>query len=558
MYYNGRMSKTKKLRPSKKGKTENKTIRRKNNIRRHKNKKQYGGNNDDFMKAIHNADLEYVRQNIYNIDDLSFEDSSGNTPLDNAINGYNSIVLLPYTDEETLKHYLNYAEIIKVLLENGADGDKIELPNFNFENAKLNNAKLKNSYLYGSNMSNAILEGANLRNADLSKVDLTNATLERSDLTNTNLTGANLDNTNFNDAIINRTNFTNTILGEEVDDDDEYEYDDGEHIDEDDSFLAILNNPNRSGTRLTTDLPEEEVIPYSPEGSPPYSPEGSPPYTPPTGNNNHLLLNLMDSYRANNYQSNYENQSQGRMSLSELETEEERNERLLRERNEKKRKYLERPKVTLNMNETNPFENVGLTGYDAIDIEDINFCDYIEKSTDNVIFIYDRQVGFLGKPKIREFLTTETLDETKIVYECKEVSEAFVPHEENIISGPMLNMRIFSIFGLMLPLNELDTVVNGKHQIFVIETINDKEQIPIASLATRLATGNESGQAAVSANHCQAAEFIRIGKISYIENNVLREECAKKGGKKRKTNRKKQTKAKCVRKTKKNNKTTKK
>ena len=529
-----------------------KTIRRKNNVRKNKTKKQYGGNNDDFMKAIKDGNLEYVKQNLTNINDLSFEDIYGNTPLDNAINGYNSIEH-PISDENKFIQFSNYEEIIRNLLENGADGENIELPNFNFEKIDLRNANLKNANLYGSNMINANLEGAQLQDANLSKVDLTYATLELTNLTNTNFNGANLENTKFDDAVIDGTIFTNTIMGEEVDDDAEYEYDDGEHIDEDDSFLAILNNPNRSGTRLTTDLPEDEIIPYSPEGSSPYSPEGSPPYTPPSGNNNHLLLNLMDSYRANNYQTNDESRLWDRMSSSELDTEEEeRKERLLSERNEKKQKYLERPKVTLQLHNKNPFKEVGLTSYDAIEMEDINFCDYIEKSTDNVIFIYDKQIGLLGKPKIREFLTTETVDETKIVYECQSLSEAFVPHEENIISGPMLNMRILTINGLTIPLNELDAVVNGKHQIFVIETINDKKTIPIASLSTRLAMGDdESGQAVVSADHCQAEVSIKVGKISYIENNVLLEECAKKGGKKRKTNRKKQTKAKRVRKTKK-------
>ena len=528
-----------------------KTIGRKNNIRKNKTKKQYGGNNDDFMNAIKNANLEYVKENINNINDLSFEDSSGNTPLDNAINRYNSIEH-PISNEEIFIQFSNYIDIIRLLLENGAIGENIQLPNFNFENINLENANLKNAYLYGSNMINANLEGAQLQDANLSKVDLTNATLELSNLTNTNFTGANLNNTNFDDAVIDGTIFTNTILGEE--DDDEYEYDDGEHIDEDDSFLAILNG--RDGTRnitLTTDLPEEEFIPSSPE---------RPPYSPPTGNNNQLLLNLMDSYNINDYQTNNENQLLGRMSLSELEEEEEeekRKERLLRERNEKKQKYLKRPEITLNMTETNPFEKVGLSGYNAFTMEDISFCDYIKESNDNVIFIYNQQVGLLDKQNIRTLITTETLDETKIVYECKELSEAFVPHEGNIISGPMLNMRILAINGLTVPLNDLDAVVNGEHQIFVIETNNDKKTIPIASLPTRLAMGDdESGQAVVSADHCQSEVSIQVGKLSYVENNVLLEECAKKGGKKRKTNRKKQTKAKHTRKNKKKIKTAKK
>ena len=179
-------------------------------------------------------------------------------------------------------------------------------------------------------------------------------------------------------------------------------------------------------------------------------------------------------------------------------------------------------------------------------------------SYQNVIFIYNQQIGLLDKQNIRTLITTETLDETKIVYECKELSEAFVPHEKNIISGPMLNMRILAINGLTVPLNELDAVVNGEHQIFVIETNNDKEKIPIASLPTRLAMGHESGYAVVSADHCQSEVSIQIGKLSYVENEILLKQCDKKGGKKRKTIRKKQPKAKHTRKNKKTSKKNKK
>ena len=105
----------------------------------------------------------------------------------------------------------------------------------------------------------------------------------------------------------------------------------------------------------------------------------------------------------------------------------------------------------------------------------------------------------------------------------------------------------------------MDAVVNGEHQIFVIETNNGKKTIPIASLPTRLAMGDdESGQAVVSADHCQAEVSIQVGKISYIENQVLLKQCNKKGGKKNKTYRKKQKKSKRSRKNKKNKKTTKK
>ena len=193
------------------------------------------------------------------------------------------------------------------------------------------------------------------------------------------------------------------------------------------------------------------------------------------------------------------------------------------------------------MNNTNPFEKVGLSGYNVFEMEDVNFCDYIRENIDNVIFIYDQQVGVFDKPTIRNLITTETLDETKIVYECNEISEAFVPHEENIISGPMLNMRILAINGLMIPLNELDAAINGEHQIFVIETENDKNKIPIASLPTRLAMGDdESGREVVSADHCQTEVSIKVGKLSYIKNRVLFDQCSTLSrGKTKKTRRKK-------------------
>jgi len=205
------------------------------------------------------------------------------------------------------------------------------------------------------------------------------------------------------------------------------------------------------------------------------------------------------------------------------------------------------------MNNTNPFEKVKLSGYHVFEMEDVNFCDYITKNQDNVIFIYDQQVGVFDKPTIKNLITNETLDETKIVYECNEISEAFVPYEENIISGPMLNMRILAINGLMIPLNELDAAINGEHQIFVIETENDKNKIPIASLPTRLAMGDdESGREVVSADHCQTEVSIKVGKLSYIENRVLFDQCSTIGRGKPKKTRRKKKKTKRSRKNKKN------
>ena len=276
----------------------------------------------------------------------------------------------------------------------------------------------------------------------------------------------------------------------------------------------------------------------------------TPTQAPRATNDSFSLLDLMDS--AATTQPTNENDRWSRTGVIHRETERERNSRLQEERKNKKQNYLGRTKITLDTNNTDPFKTIGLSGYNAIMMEDVSFCEYIKESNDNVIFIHDQQVGLLDKPSIKKLITNETLDETKIVYQCNELSEAFIPYEENIISGPMLNMDIMGMFGLMLPLEDLDEVVNGTQQIFVIKTENDKDKIPIASLPTRLATGDDTGNVVVSANHCQAEVYIKVGKLSYVDNKVLLKQCDKKGGKKRKTYRKKQKKSKRSPKTRRN------
>ena len=531
-----KVKKTKKLKKTKKGKNRSRT-----------NKIQIGGNlNAKFMDAIMEDNLSYIEDNIGNITDLSFENSRGETPLDIAVTKYNDLKTTDFMDDigREMELYSIRTQIIEILLKNGANGENIEIPRIN---------------LYKANLKGANLVGANLKGANLEEANLEEANLEGANLEGANLEGANLKGAKLDGAAIDGTIFEETNL-------------DGSAMDDE-----IFNTPSSNVFRTTTDLPQTTDNVFRTTTDLPQTTDNSdlneshissigadyyenddyfdisvdpqtPPYSPPPGNNNNFLLNLMDSYRENNYQSSDENQSRGRMSLSELETEEERNERLLGERNKKRQKYLQRPEITLTKNNTNPFENVGFSGYHVFEMEDVNFCDYIKEDQDNVIFIYDQQVGVFDKSTIRKLIITETLDETKIVYECNEISEAFVPYEENIISGPMLNMRILGINGLMIPLNELDAVVNGEHQIFVIETENDKNKIPIASLPTRLAMGvDESGREVVSADHCQTEVSIKVGNLSYIENRVLLDQCPTLGKGKHNKVRRKNNKTKRIR-----------
>mgnify|MGYP004003463259 FL=1 len=172
------MPKTKKLQQSNKGKKR----------RSRRSKSQIGGNlNTKFLKAIEEDDLPYIKENIVNITDLSFENSSGNTPLEIAVTRYNDLNPTEFTgdDEAKLELYNIRTQIIELLLKSGVNGDNIVIPRINFDGTDLQNVDLKGADLTGATLENANLDGANLENANLSYVDLQDATIRHAYLTKT-------------------------------------------------------------------------------------------------------------------------------------------------------------------------------------------------------------------------------------------------------------------------------------------------------------------------------------------------------------------------------------
>lgn len=199
-------------------------------------------------------------------------------------------------------------------------------------------------------------------------------------------------------------------------------------------------------------------------------------------------------------------------------------------------RLLVRDKVSLEKSENNPFTGLELTRFDPILQENVQLCDYVKEDKENLLFIFNGQVAMIDKSRIKDFISQDTLDKNKIIYQCKKTDQAFQPRDENIVGGPALNMDIIGLFGVMVPLSYLDEVVNGKHQIFVIESTSANKTMPIASLNTRL------GGNVVSANHCQAEVAIQVSKLSYVDNDVLIGMCKTGGKRKSKRRTKKSTK----------------
>jgi hypothetical protein len=199
-----------------------------------------------------------------------------------------------------------------------------------------------------------------------------------------------------------------------------------------------------------------------------------------------------------------------------------------------RQQLLQRKSVKLTKYPTNPFNNGNLSSYDYILLEDVDYCKYI-KNKNNMLIFFGKQVAIIDRDTLKPFIESTTANPDNIVYRCKKVQDAFIPRDSNIISGPTLNMSAIGLNGPIVPLEYLDQVVKGTHQIFMIEPTDNVKNMPIASLGTRL------GGSVVSANHCQANVNKQLCSISYIENSTLFEACKttpKTGGKNKKTTRK--------------------
>ena len=391
----------------------------------------------------------------------------------------------------------------------------MNLKGVNFSGAKLSGANFSGANLTGATLSGVDLEGANLEGANLEGVDLSDLDLEslnmqrvnlqdaelnKVNLTGANLTGANLKFANIQHSLLIGSNFTGANL-------------EGAILTGADLSWANFSGANLTGANLTgANLTDGYLGNANLTGA---------DMTAVITNDNTIftLANFTDI--------TVEDDSVLR---SMLDPPTSTSTSTLREQ------LLQRKSVKLTEYAENPFKNGILSSYNVILLEDVNYCEYI-KNKNNLLIFFGKQVAVIERDTLTPFIESFTVNPDNIVYRCKEVDGAFLPRDSNIISGPALNMTAIGLNGPIVPLEYLDEVVKGDHQIFMIEPTDNVKEMPIASLGTRL------GGSVVSANHCQANVNKQMCTISYIENSTLLEACktsgAKTGGKKKRTTRKK-------------------
>lgn len=368
------------------------------------------------------------------------------------------------------------------------------LTDVNLSTSDLAGTNLADANLTGANLKGSRLDGINFVGATLTGVDLEGANLEGSnfegvDLSDLDLESLNIQRANFKHAQLNNVNLTNANLtGANLN---------GADLEGANLNGANLTNADLEGANLTGARLQGAIL---------------------TGANledDSVLRTMLDSPTSTSIY--HDSISHSTSTLREL---------------------LKRKSVKLTKYPDNPFKNGILSSYNVILLEDVNYCEYI-KNKNNLLIFFGKQVAIIDRETLKQFIDTTTVNPDNIVYRCKDVDGAFMPRNSNIISGPTLNMTAIGLNGPIVPLEYLDQVVKGVHQIFMIEPTDNVKKMPIASLGTRL------GGSVVSANHCQANVNKQMCTISYIENNTLLEACKptepKTGGKKMKTIRKRHT-----------------
>lgn len=484
--------------------------------------KQRGGTNDELMQAVRAdvVDLEQIETILTNAnitsndlyDALMIAIMNNNVEVvkillqqdDIDLNKQNEdgYIPLPFAMSE------GHIEIVILLLQKGANADGLNFDDFDFSDINLHYTKISDGSFVNAKFVNTNLTHTKFTDCDFTNADMTDAIITDAVLTNCDFINATLTDTNFTGATVTNADFTDANINDAI-------------------GIIIPHTtdigPPRSSQVITQDLSD----------FPTYS-----------ANNNSDLSQISNIYDNSDLSqiSNIDDNSfdaDSSYDSGEWFTNENPPFRPLPPpvpppRISRRDELLSRNKVTLEKSKINPFLNSELEGFDAIMQEDTDFCSYIKEDSDNVLFLYGKMFGFVNKNKLKEIMDEY---EDRIVYLCENIDMyAYKPRDENIIGGPYLNMNVIGLSGIMIPLEQLDEVITGEHQIFVVETIaGSKPAIPIASLNTRL------GGDVVSAKRCQEEVPIQIGNISYVPKDVLQKQCAKQskiGGTRRK-NRKK-------------------
>jgi uncharacterized protein YjbI with pentapeptide repeats len=444
-----------------------------------------GGAETVFDTEIENGELKDFEssyeniQNRNNIDSIKIIDGTFNKTIISDCNFYNceleNIVFQTETRLMTVNFY------------------NCTFKNINIYDATLQNVNFINCTVYndevnpGFNVYYSLFDFCDLRDLDLNYCKFIQSRIVNSDFRGANLSNAIFEDVDLTGILFNETTIlTDTTFKDII----------GLNNEDSDILAASFDNSifipnNNSPSNVLVDPSDDELS------------EVSTVATDIIDGPNNLSMD-----ENSNWINSFEPQSPSNpppLELDDLLTEDD---------------YLAREPVDIKQYTYQKFDN--LEHFDLIEQENVNYCNYIREDPNNLIFLYDEQTCFITKDLLRKYISTD-IDNNKIVFICKERQDAYFPRRENIYEIPQLNMDIFGLFGVMVPLQELDSILINDYQIYIIQTNYYSQPVPIASLNTRL------GGNVVSANFCQALVAIKSGYISYVRNETLFNKCSEQG-----------------------------
>ena len=384
-------------------------------------------------------------------------------------------------------------EIVILLLQKGVNADGFNFDDFDFSGTNLHYTKISDGSFINAKFIQTNLTHTEFINCDFTDADMTDAIITDALLEDCDFTNATLTNTDFTGATITNSDFTDANINDAI-------------------GIIIPHTtdigPPRPPQVITQDLSE----------FPTYSTNNNPNLSISTIDDNTLDDNSLDDDASYDSGEWFTNENPPFRPLPPP---------VPQPRISRRNELLRRNKVTLEKSKINPFLNSDLNGYDIFEMEDINFCSHIIDNPDNLLLFYGKQSTVITRRNLQYILDT---NDDKIVFQCVNVDDFFQPDR------PYLNMSMVGLQGIMIPLEQIDEVLNGEHQIFIVEPIVDGQtEIRIGSLATLL------GGNILDATDCHELP-IKIGNISYVTKDVLQKLCAKQskiGGTRRKNIKKK-------------------
>uniref|UniRef100_A0A6C0DLJ6 Uncharacterized protein n=1 Tax=viral metagenome TaxID=1070528 RepID=A0A6C0DLJ6_9ZZZZ len=175
---------------------------------------------------------------------------------------------------------------------------------------------------------------------------------------------------------------------------------------------------------------------------------------------------------------------------------------------------------------------------DLITLDETNIIDYINKSTDNIVFLYENNYYLSSKSMLSKVIDMTTTDNA-IVFDCRGIGYANVDRENPYVLihtlGILLNDLTDDIINIISLRHAIAITKPTSGQYFILTNTNNV--VPTITSDNGL---NGVATNSISGNHCQLGKSAILYNVEIFNPEITSSNKKRKstGGKKKKTNKK--------------------